>query len=231
MAVQTAHDLGRAAREQFLKDLNDIDSPATAQMMQQYRIAMARIASTMARVLKGGDAHSAAMLAGHETDIRIAMIQGRASYILGELDRFGAQGAAIMRDLPKQAVTLGMAHATDRLSAVSGAMVSPNPRRVAAMAARMSDGTPQRAYLDQFATRVTQNAVDSMTQGVIMGNHPDVILRDLSSQMSGDGANLATFVRSNVMGAARDGLTATMQDNSDVCTGWLWNCAEDESTC
>jgi hypothetical protein len=99
------------------------------------------------------------------------------------------------------------------------------------MAARMSDGTAQRAYLDKFATRGTQSAVDAMTQGVLMGNHPDVIIRDLSSQMSGDGANLATFVRSNVMGAARDGLTATMQDNSDVCTGWLWNCAEDESTC
>jgi SPP1 gp7 family putative phage head morphogenesis protein len=217
-----------------MRELSRLESGANRELLRQYGLTLDRIAREMNRVLRGTESRAKAigdLFAGSEHDPRLTIIRGRADFILAELDKFGAKGQAIVANAPQQAVALGTRHAETRITQVAGTFTKPNPGRIAQTVARVSDGTSGRAYFDRFATQGAQKAVDTMTQGVIMGNHPDVITRALRAQMSTSDASLSSFVRTEVLSAARDGLTDTMQTNSDVCTGWVWNAAEDDTTC
>jgi SPP1 gp7 family putative phage head morphogenesis protein len=217
-----------------MRELGRLESGANRELLRQYGLTLDRIAREMNRVLSGTESRAKALgdlFKGTNHDPRLTIIRGRADYILGELDRFGARGQEIVAGAPEQALALATRHAETRITQVAGTFTSPNPRRIEQTVARLSNGTQARAYFDRFATQVTQKAVDTMTQGVIMGNHPDVITRDLRAQMSVSDANLSSFVRTEVLSAARDGVHDSMQANSDVVTGWIWNAAEDDTTC
>ena len=234
MALLVPAAESKAAREAFLRGLSDLESTANRAMLRQYGLTLDRVSAEMAKVLSGRTTESAAMqglFGGQATAARLAIIRGRASYVLTELQKFGVKGQQIVAGAPKEAVALGVKHGAARIEQVAGSFTHPNPSRIERTVARLADGTQGRAYFDRFATQGAQKAVDTMTQGVIMGNHPDVIVRALRDQMDVGNARLASMVRTEVMGAARDGLHDTMQANSDVCTGWIWNAAEDETTC
>ena len=99
MAIITA-EASRKARAKFIDDLKDVESDAGGRLLEHYRMVMQRIVSAMEHTLGAGSAHEADVLAGGSDDMRIAMIRGRASYILGELDKFGAKGKAIVDEAP-----------------------------------------------------------------------------------------------------------------------------------
>jgi SPP1 gp7 family putative phage head morphogenesis protein len=217
-----------------MRELGRLESGANRELLREYGLTLDRIAREMNRVLRGTESRAKAigdLFAGTNHDPRLTIIRGRADYILGELDRFGARGQEIVAGAPEQALALATRHAAARIEGVAGTFTSPNPRRIEQTVARLSNGTQARAHFDRFATQGAQKAVDTMTQGVIMGNHPDVITRALRAQMSVSDANLSSFVRTEVLSAARDGIHDSMQANSDVVTGWIWNAAEDETTC
>lgn len=224
-----------AIRADFLRRLGDLESGAISEMLRAYSVAIERIEQDMLKALEADTPHGRAIAEvfdGAEDTQRIAVIRGRAEAIAEEFSRFGVHGLAAVKSLAPNAYRLGINNADDQIRSLNARFTKPNKRQVEQTVARLQARTAAREYLDGFAITSTQQAVDTMTAGVILGERPDKIARRLRDHVQTTGrARLQTFVHTETLGAARAGIADSFRENADILNGWVWNAEESAQTC
>lgn len=224
-----------AARRAFLSRLADLEEGATQEMLRAYSNALDRIERDMLAALEADTPHGRAIAEafdGAPDTHRISVIRGRAEAISNEFARMVPGGAQAVKALAPTAYRLGIDQAGDQIRSLNARFTRPNRRQVEQTVARLQRGTAAREYLDGFAITSTQQAVDTMTAGVILGERPDKITRRLRTHVETTGrARLQTFVHTEVLGAARAGIADSYRENSDILNGWVWNAEESAQTC
>jgi SPP1 gp7 family putative phage head morphogenesis protein len=224
-----------AARRAFLDRLAGLEDGATQEMLRAYGVALDRIEQDMLKALEADTPHGRAIAEafdGAPDTHRISVIRGRAEAISNEFARMVPGGAQAVRALAPNAYRLGIDQAGDQIRTLNARFTRPNRRQVEQAVARLQRGTAAREYLHGFAITSTQQAVDTMTAGVILGERPDKIARRLRTHVETFGrARLQTFVHTEVLGAARAGIADSYRENSDILSGWVWNAEESAQTC
>jgi SPP1 gp7 family putative phage head morphogenesis protein len=224
-----------AIRADFLRRLGDLESGAISEMLRAYSVAIERIEQDMLKALEADTPHGRAIAEvfdGAEDTQRIAVIRGRAEAIAEEFSRFGVHGLAAVKSLAPNAYRLGIENADDQIRSLNARFTKPNKRQVEQTVARLQARTAAAEYLDGFAITSTQQAVDTMTAGVILGERPDKIARRLRDHIKTTGrARLQTFVHTETLGAARAGIADSFRENADILNGWVWNAEESAQTC
>lgn len=224
-----------AARRAFLSRLADLEEGATQEMLRAYSNALDRIERDMLAALEADTPHGRAIAEafdGAPDTHRISVIRGRAEAISSEFARMVPGLTQAVKALAPTAYRLGIDQAGDQIRSLNARFTRPNRRQVEQTVARLQRGTAAREYLDGFAITSTQQAVDTMTAGVILGERPDKITRRLRTHVETTGrARLQTFVHTEVLGAARAGIADSYRENSDILNGWVWNAEESAQTC
>lgn len=211
-----------------------MEDAATNPLLRAYAKAMERIIADIERTLKTESPLSLAMqeaFAGTPDSYRMMILQGRADYIYNQFERFGAQAASTTSGLAQAAYGIGVTAVGKDVTAVGADFFRPNRRTIEQTIAMLQPGTSQAEYFASFAATSTQDAIDTMVTSVIMGDGPEKIVSSLASKMDMGRSRLRTFVRTEVLRAARAGQYDARQANADVIDGWVWQCAQNPNTC
>lgn len=222
-------------RDRFLSALERMEDAATTPLLRSYALAMQNIIADIERTLETSSPLAVAMgeaFEGTPDSYRMMILQGRAEYIYGQFERFGEQAATTTGGLSEVAYAAGINAVRRELDdAMLGEFFRPNQRTVEQTMAMLQPGTAQAEYFAQFARTSTQDAIDTMVTSVIMGDGPEKIVSNLSAKMNMSRARLRTFVRTEVLRAARAGQGDAQRANADVLDGWVWQCAQGPNTC
>jgi hypothetical protein len=222
-------------RNRFLKALERMEDSATTPILRAYALAMQNIVADIERTLGDTGPLATAMSEAFESapdSYRMMILQGRAEYIYEQFERFGAGASATASGLSEVAYAAGVNAVRSELDdEMLGLFSRPNKRQVEQTMAMLQPGTAQADYFAQFARTSTQDAIDTMVTSVVMGDGPEKTVSNLASKMNMGRSRLRTFVRTEVLRAARAGQSDAQRANADVLDGWVWQCAEAANTC
>lgn len=222
------------ARLDYLARLAALEDGAVRDLLAAYVKTLARIEAVVTDALAANTPLGGALLktfAGAEDTATISVLRGRADYIIEQLERFGVDARRMMREVAPTAARLGIASAADDLQGIAATLTRPNRQSIEAILARTSAATNLRAYFAEFARTMTQQAIDTLVVGVVLGKAPDAIVRSMRDTMNLGRNRLRTMVRTEVMTAHREGKYEFMQSNRRLLKGWIWNAALDARTC
>lgn len=90
------------------------------------------------------------------------------------------------------------------------------------MVGRMSDGSPLSGWLDQFGAKVGVLIADELRSAAALGTNPRDVARSLAGKLDVSAARLLNMSRTEILGAQRAAAMKTLQDNADLCDGWIW---------
>lgn len=224
----------RAIREDYLARLDRLETAAVRDMQRQYLAVAKRIEDEIAQVLDNPNLAQRAVAELFTTDpqtAQIAILQGRAEYIREQLLRFSQQQVAALSPLTASVVAVGIKSGEAQLARIAGSFTSPNRRMIENLVATLQPGAAEYEYWTRFAADTTSRALDTLTQGVIMGNHPSKIARDMRDKVVVQGSRLRTAVRTQIMNSARAATGAVYLENADIIPALVWTCVEDANTC
>jgi SPP1 gp7 family putative phage head morphogenesis protein len=143
-----------------------------------------------------------------------------------------AQTQAIQQAIERAAaLTIDQAPDAQTAAAIAREWSAINPRAMENLVGALSDGSPLDDWLRQLAPDAVQAARDVLTDGVARGINPRDIAKRLQ-QATGMPLNRAmNLSRTTMMDSYRSASLASMAENSDVVSGWQWNCAKQNRTC
>jgi SPP1 gp7 family putative phage head morphogenesis protein len=225
-------------KNDFLKGLSDLESKESAALMKRYASVMERLEADIEKMLISSgafadpdnpvldfDALSPAQQA------KMSTIIAQTDFIMSEMDKF-SQNPGLSESTYNLAHEIGQAFGdakVDGFSALGAA--KPNKQTIAQTLAKYQKGTVWREYMDGFAKTTGEAIINSIVDDVITGEGIDSIVRNARKHMNIGKARLTTAVRTQVIGAAREGILDTYRANSDVVKAWIWRCAESSTTC
>ena len=93
--------------------------------------------------------------------------------------------------------------------------------------AKFQADTNARQWVESLAGERAGQVVNTLQRGVLLGQNPREMTRAIAGSLDAGRARVATFVRTEVVGAARQGSLDCFRANADVVTGWVWNAADD----
>lgn len=219
------------ARVAYLERLARVESDAAARMRQEYAVAMRRVEERLTAALERAGAlieQGASPLAAMT---QATMLDQQRQFIRSEMQRFGESAAGPFADSVNAATDLGITHAMQQLSGVTANVFAPNRQTIMQMAARTAPGTALRDHVYQMGDRVGEQITSDLLSGAMLGENPRVIASRIRSTLDSVVPHLNTLVRTETLGAARQGQLDTYGANSDVVTGWIWDAAQDRRTC
>ena len=87
---------------------------------------------------------------------------------------------------------------------------------------RLSDGSPLRAWTEQFAGDVPAKLRSAMTEGLALGMHPAAIAQRLTAETDVAGTRLMAFARTTMLDSFRSSSLAQYKSNASILSGWQW---------
>lgn len=199
------------------------DKAALDLMLRAYEPVRTRLVSSI-------DALTAEIAASGVTDGTAALKLERArelfAQVEAEIGRLSSGANALITEGQRQAVGLAGEGALS-LAAAQSASVAASWNRVPTEAVRelvgrMSDGSPLRAWLDDFGPETSEAIRDGLIDGLARGIHPTTLAAELAGKVDVAGTRLLTTTRSQILGAYRGAALASYQANEDVLSGWTW---------
>lgn len=205
---------------------------AASQMVRAYGRAWTRIQAQLDQL---GQEIAAARVAGETVDRawlarqeRLTLIQRQVE---AELRRFAATADAAIRAEQAAAVRAAVANAGTIVRPLLPSFALLNTGAVEALAGTLGDGSPLRALLDTLAPQGAQLAGDALITGVVTGQNPRVIARQVRDALGIGLARALTISRTETMRAYREATLATYRANRDVIEGWVWVASLSRRTC
>lgn len=93
-------------------------------------------------------------------------------------------------------------------------------------AARLAPGTNARQWVERFAIANAEATTQTLVRSVVLGRGVPEMVRAVRGDLDSAGvARVRTFVRTEMIGAMRDGNLNAYRANPDVVKGWVWNAA------
>ena len=96
---------------------------------------------------------------------------------------------------------------------------------------RLSDGSPLKAWIDQFGVDTSAKLQEAVTTGLALGTHPMVIAANLAQATDVAETRLQAFARTSMLDAYRSSSLRSYSEQSDILSGWAWSSAQDDSVC
>lgn len=219
-------------RQRWLKYLETGHKEPAERMMATYRRALRQIEAEakplirrLARAERLGEADEAAALS-----TRLALAYSRAESIRevvrSTVERSGLEGVTDeqIRRLAPKAFAEGARLGYDRLEGVGVQFQRINERAVEQALGRLRRGTNAHEWIQGFAGAQGKEASRSLARSVALGHGVEQMTRDFSRSLSGLAQHrVETFVRTEMIGAMREGNLSTYRANSDLVEGWVWN--------
>ena len=235
MAVAYAKSREREAR--WIRGLQRVEARPVRTLTATYREALVEIqASLDALIQRLGEAQAAAD--GNEVlalSTRIQLLEQRRASIVDDVHRIlgdselGQQATAMLQHAVPQAYQHGVVAG---LTAMRGLVVNPerlNPEFAQRAIARLTGQTNANAWVRRLAGDNAERVINTLTRGVLVGHGPVEMVRQVRGALAATEPRVATFVRTEIIGAARMGNLDLYRANSDVVTGWVWNA--DDTAC
>lgn len=235
MAVAYAKSREREAR--WIRGLHRVEARPVRTLTATYRDALVEIqASIDGLVERLAVAQEAA--AGNEVialTTRLQLLENRRASIVADIRR-------ILGDSPlAQQATFTLQHAVPQayqhgvvagLTALDGLVVNPerlNPEFAQRAIARLTGQTNANEWVRRLAGDNAERVINTLTRGVLVGHGPVEMVRQVRGSLAATEPRVATFVRTEIIGAARMGNLDLYRANADVVTGWVWNA--DDTAC
>jgi SPP1 gp7 family putative phage head morphogenesis protein len=212
--------------------LLDQERAAASAMVQAYGRAWERIqaqldqlAGEIAAARARGETIDRAWLARQE---RLTLIQRQVE---AELRRFAQRADGTIRQEQQRAVAAAIANAGAIVRPLLPAFALVNTGAVEALVGTLGDGSPLASLLDQLAPQGAQLAGDALITGVVTGQNPQTIAREVRDALGVPLARALTISRTEVLRAYREATLAQYRANRDVVEGWVWVAAHSRRTC
>lgn len=173
---------------------------------------------------------------------RMTRLQALREQIQGEIGRFGIVADNELQQTSRQAIELGLNHATGLVeayftsNAARGALRASftqlQPAQIETMLGFLADDSPLRQGLvnqlgESVAARVSDRLVDGMVRGFNPNKTAGIVRREL-------GVGLAWAInttRTANLWAYREATRANYAANPRVVSGWIWHSALDARVC
>jgi len=91
--------------------------------------------------------------------------------------------------------------------------------------------TPLHRLLLSISSDGAQAAEDALVQGMLMGQNPREVAREMRKVLGATLSRALTIARTETLRAHREATRASYQANNDIVKGWVWHSAADERTC
>lgn len=93
-----------------------------------------------------------------------------------------------------------------------------------------AQGSPLRDLLDKLGPEASRNIREALVGGLIAGQHPSVIAREIRKDFGGNLARALTVARTEILRAYRE-TTRLALLTQNVANGWIWHSALGTRTC
>jgi SPP1 gp7 family putative phage head morphogenesis protein len=91
--------------------------------------------------------------------------------------------------------------------------------------------SPLHRLLMSISADGAQTAADALVRGMLLGQNPREVARDLRGALGSTLSRALTIARTETLRAHREATRASYQANSDIVKGWVWHSALDTRTC
>ncbi|MEM4406548.1 MAG: phage minor head protein [Candidatus Methanomethylicaceae archaeon] len=95
----------------------------------------------------------------------------------------------------------------------------------------LSEKSPLHELFVSLAEEGTQEAKDTLVQGLLLGENPRKIAPELRKALGTTLSRAMTIARTEILRASRVSAIESYRRNSDLVTGWLWHAALDSRSC
>lgn len=170
---------------------------------------------------------------------RHTRLQALLLQIHDEMEHFAGYADGRIADAQRIAILDANLHSRELITASSGvphvdvpdAFKHLNTPAVEHMVGRLSDGSPLRSLLGEIAPNAVNKARETLAAGLAEGKNPRLVAQDLRSDLNIPIARAQTIARTETLSTYRAVALENYRANSDVCRGWIWNCARSYRTC
>lgn len=219
-------------RQRWLRYLETGHKEPAERMMATYKRTLRTIEDEvkplirrLAAANRTGDASEVAALS-----TRLSLAYSRAESvrqaITSTIERSGlaqVTNEQITKLAPK-AFAEGAALGYERLKGAGVDFQRINSVAVEQAVGRLRRGTNAYEWVQAFAGAQGKDAARSLARSVALGHGVERMTREFSRSLSGAGAHrIETFVRTEMIGAMREGNLTTYRANRDLVQGWVWN--------
>lgn len=102
---------------------------------------------------------------------------------------------------------------------------------VEALVGMIQADSPLHRLLLSIAEDGAQAAEDALVQGMLLGQNPREVAREMRKVLGTTLSRALTISRTETLLAHREATRVSYQANSDIVKGWVWQSAADERTC
>lgn len=146
---------------------------------------------------------------------------------------YSDRAATIVKSRQKASVEMAGRHVEELVSAAgveTGFIRLPN-EAFERLVGFLRDGSPLREIFDSLGPLTVQRTVEVMTTGLLLGDNPREIARELQAVTDFSARRSLTIARQESLRAYRTTLQDNYRANDDVVSGWRWMSAKDGRTC
>lgn len=229
--MATGYVQSRAIEQKWLAGIAAVEDGPTKRLVATYKKSLRQLeneAKPLIARLKKADGDDAAAL-----NTRLLLIASRAQSMKDAAMKAVAGSAleaetkAELAGIAQKAYKLGAATSYGKLKGVGVAFDRVNDDQLKRFLARLQPGTVANEWVRKMSGDAGTALVGAMSRGVALGYGPEQITREVRGALEASTARVRTFVRTEVVGAARAGSLDSYRRNAGVVTGWIWNATVD----
>lgn len=225
---------------QWLSGLKRIERRPTQQLLSVYGAALRDIEAEAGRFIERiavaksfAGVSATAALDVQTLQFRLELLNSRKASIVDAIRQqtlnSGLEDAAnsAINGSASPAYKFGIKAGLHRMEGIVVAHHQINREFAERALAKFHSPTNARLWVENMADRNAQAVVDTLTKGVLLGHGPEEMTRAVRGSLNATTSRVSTFVRTEVIGAARKGSLDAYRENADVVTAWIWNAADD----
>ena len=230
-------DLERAVKE-FRRDLLARERAAASQMVRQYGEAWKRIQGQIEALTRR---YYAAVARGEATSTfwlyEFERLQKIRRQVEAELYRWADAAEASIRAQQAEALRAGgreayeLMNAAGKAGGVSTAFDKLPTDAIENMIGTFQARSPVHLRLQELARQGAQAVEDGLVQGMVLGQGPRVIARNIRDALGQGLSRALVWSRTEPVRAYRSASIETYRANSEVVESWVWRSARNSRTC
>ena len=163
-------------------------------------------------------------------------LQHLKAFITQQVNQFGATAYVTTQQLQHYGAQLGQQSALQQLQATvpQGYHYNfgiPSAKAITDIVGATQKGSPLYDLFNGYGEEAATGVANALVTGLTIGSNPRVVAIQVQ-QALGISRNRALVIsRQELVRAYRSSSLLTMRQNSDVCSGWRWQCAKQARTC
>jgi hypothetical protein len=225
----------------FRRELDALDRKAARQMQESYRDAYRVMQARLQAMTNLIEAKKAA---GEPVEGRWLFQQERwrqfYSSLRDEIEAYGKIARGITVDAQGKAIEMGQAHTAGLIKSALGkdphepigfAFNKPADKVLRQMVGFAANGLPLSERWGPIAEEARALALKTMQRGVLIGQNPYVLAREMQGPLGVPLWRSMTIARTETLRAYRESQRQTVLANTDILEGWVWHSAKDPRTC